>query len=233
MSSSFYRYCAMIMASLTVIVVYLQMTPSRRWRPLPRASDTDSDIIMEHKNAKCCDAISDAILEQICTSSFTSSESNYGPPECNCVDYFYCKLVVVSSVSNNHFEEAKDMIASVQTHMPNTTLIVYSLGLKDSQVQVLRSYCNLEVRIFDFDKYPTLKYSRQNLQKYGWKPLVVQEVSDEFEVILYFDASIRLMSPNQWNVTEVPFIITASIFSWFTVWEQMCEIKLPHCVIYT
>ena len=185
------------MASVFVLVVYLQMRAimwHSRWQPLPRASDTDSDTIMKHKNAKCCDAISGAVLEQICASSgFTMH--NYGPPECTCVDYFYCKLVVVSSVSSNHFEEIKDMIASVQTHMPNTTLIVYSLGLTDTEEQVLRSYCNLELRIFDFDKYPSLSYSRQDLQKYGWKPLVVQEVSDEFEVILYFDCSIRLMSP--------------------------------------
>ena len=160
-------------------------------------SDPILPVDPRYKNARCCAEINGKSLEQIQCHFANKSTivSNLDPPECTCEDYFYCKLVVVSSVSSNHFNEIKDMVASVQTHMPNTTLIVYSLGLTDTEAQVLRSYCNLELRIFDFNKYPSLKYSRRNLQHYGWKPLVVHEVSVEHEVIMYFDCSIRLVSP--------------------------------------
>jgi hypothetical protein len=72
---------------------------------------------------------------------------------------------------------------------------MYNLGLTDEEVALLRSYCNLEVRVFDFDKYPAISYSRNNLCKYGWKPLVAKEVADEYDVILWFDASARLIGP--------------------------------------
>ena len=170
-------------------VVYMSKSDSERWLAVP-----------QYKNAKCCAEINGKSLEQIRCSfaeenTSASVVTHQGPPECTCADYFYCRLVVVSSVSSNHFREIKDMIASVQTQMPNTTLIVYSLGLTATETQELTSYCNLELRTFNFDKYPALNYSRINLQHYGWKPLVVQEVAAEYEVIMYFDASVRLVSP--------------------------------------
>ena len=109
--------------------------------------------------------------------------------------YFYCKLVVVSSVSSNHLSEATEMIVSVQRYMPSTRLIMYSLGLTSGEMELLRSYCNVELQIFDFDKYPTLAYSKNHLRTFGWKPVVVKEVSEQYEVMMYFDSSVRLNGP--------------------------------------
>ena len=150
-------------------------------------------------NDKCCNAINGISLELICgiNQSDESSLVNYSVkselpklvPGCTCADYFYCKLVIVSSISSNHFSEATDMILSVQRYMPNTRLIVYSLGLNDEETSLLKSYCNVELRVFEFNKYPRLQF---NLRTFTWKPLVVQEVSQEYEVVLYFDSSVRL-----------------------------------------
>ena len=184
-----------------------------------------SDIMKSYKRdfmragTKCCncDAIlSGRALEKICSydgkNASSVNEPVYCSSECTCMDYFYCKLVVVSSFSSSHLEEAKDMIASVHTHLPNTKIIVYSLGLTDKEEALLRRYCNLELRIFKFEKYPALKYStgQQNLHKYGWKPLVVQEVSEEYEVALYFDSSVRLMGPI--NETILRYLLSSPSF---------------------
>ena len=156
-------------------------------------------------NDKCCNAVNGVSLEHICGNINHSEESSqtlenvnspdcpqYGPPQCTCANYFYCKLVVVSSMSSNHFSEATDMILSVQRKMPNTRIIMYSLGLTNNEMSLLKSYCNVELRVFDFSKYPNLQ---RNLRTFTWKPLVVQEVSQEYEVVLYFDSSIRLTNP--------------------------------------
>ena len=111
------------------------------------------------------------------------------------MDFFHCKLVIMSAISSDHMAEATEMIISVQEHMPNTRLIMYSLGLTDAEMVLLRSYCNLELRVFDFDKYPAISYSKHNLHKYGWKPLVAKEIADEYDVILWLDASGRLTGP--------------------------------------
>lgn len=149
------------------------------------------------KDSECCDVVNDRALEDLCEYDGMSTTLNTpkGPSGCTCLDYFYCKLVVVSSISSNHYSEAKNMIISVQRHMPHTRLILYSLGLTRKESAQLSSYRNLELRVLDFNKYPSLAYSRKNLRAYGWKPVVVQEISEEYEVVAYFDASVRLTGP--------------------------------------
>ena len=147
---------------------------------------------------KCCDFVNGKALEKLCEyddKSTTPDDTLKGPTGCTCMDYFYCKLVVVSSVSSNHFSEATGMIVSVQRHMPHTRLILYSLGLTGEESELLSSYCNLELRVFDFSKYPHVAYSRKNLRAFGWKPLIVKEISEEYEVLAYFDSSVRLTGP--------------------------------------
>ena len=158
----------------------------------------------KHKNgfigsSKCCDAVRGKALEQVCTHSddingaaklLPSKDLKSGPYSCD--DFFFCKLVIVSAISSNHLAEATEMIISVQEHMPNTRLIMYSLGLTDKEMALLKSYCNLELRVFDFDKYPALSYTKNNLRKFGWKPVIVNEVASEYDVILWLDASGRL-----------------------------------------
>ena len=117
---------------------------------------------------------------------------------CTCLDYLYCRLVVVTAISSNHFDEAQDMIASVQSNLPNTRIVLYDLGLSDSQRNSTSEKCNVEIRKFDFNKYsnvPTVK----NLRSYAWKPLLIKEISQDYEVILYGDASLRVLRP----VTEL------------------------------
>ena len=155
----------------------------------------------EETHNKCCDAVKGRALEEICyyrdfddgdgvnSSPVTRAINQSG---CSCVDYLYCKLVVVSSLSSNHMTEAKKMIALVQKHLPNTKIVMYSLGITDEEMDILRSNRNVEVIVFDFDKYPSLAYSKHDLFTYGWKPMVVKEASEQYEVIAYFDPSVRL-----------------------------------------
>ena len=99
-----------------------------------------------------------------------------------------CKLVMVTGISSNHFTESKAFFGSVHEHMPKTKIIVYDIGLTDSQVSTLQTYCNVEIRKFNFQEYP--KYFK-NLKNYAWKTAVVKEISEEFEIFLFCDASIR------------------------------------------
>ena len=160
----------------------------------------------QHKNGfiktpnKCCDAVRGKDLEQVCIHDnkrgaklIARNDSELGG--CSCDDFFLCKLVIVSAISSNHMAEATEMIISVQKHMPNTRLIMYSLGLTDKEMVLLRSYCNLELRVFDFDKYPDISYCRHKLYKFGWKPVIVNEVVREYDVIMWFDSSVRLSRP--------------------------------------
>ena len=124
-------------------------------------------------------------LEVLCGETSDSGDTE----ECTCIDYMYCRLVVMTGVSSNHFEESRDMIASVQKFLPNTKLIVYNLGLNDVERKTMLTYCNVELRTFHFELYPP---HVKKLFKYAWKPIMHRDVAEEYEVILYGDASITL-----------------------------------------
>ena len=192
---------------LLVFLIYLKQRNHSHIRAKQCSSPTPSNgpAQEQHKNgfiatpSKCCDAVRGKDLEQMCIhdnkrgAKLAKNDSMLDG--CSCEDFFLCKLVIVSAISSNHMAEATEMIISVQEHMPNTRLIMYSLGLTDKEMALLRSYCNLELRTFDFDRYPAISYSRHNLRKYGWKPVIVNEVASEYDVILWFDSSIRLSRP--------------------------------------
>jgi len=107
------------------------------------------------------------------------------------VSDLYKRLVVVTAYSSNHFEEGKGIIASVQKYMPQTKILLYDLGLTAKDRTNASTYCNVEVRTFQWDKYP--KHVRQ-LSRYAWKPLIAREVSQEYDVIMYRDASVHELS---------------------------------------
>ena len=46
------------------------------------------------------------------------------------LDELWRRFVIVTAFSQNHVEEAKGMIASVQKQMPGQRIIVYDLGIK-------------------------------------------------------------------------------------------------------
>ena len=103
----------------------------------------------------------------------------------------YRSLVYVTAFSSNHFAEAKDMISSVQKCLPETKIIVYDIGLNSNQRAEVVAYCNVELRTFKFDKY---KPYVRDCKKYAWKPIIIKEVSMEYDVIMYGDASLRFKS---------------------------------------
>ena len=146
--------------------------------------------------AHCCNILEKltVTLEQLCKADGSIKLSDIAKraeaQQCTCVDFFYCKLVVVTAISSNHYEEAQDMIASVQKFLPSTKLILYDLGLSAAQKGKLQRYCNVEVRSFRFEKYPP---HTKNLQLYAWKTFIIKEVASEYEVLFWGDSSARVI----------------------------------------
>ena len=130
----------------------------------------------------CCREAVEHSLELLCSTK----------RGCNCTAYMMCKLVMVTPISSNHFEESKDYIGTVHKHLPNTRIIVYDVGLKEQEVRTLKSYCNIEVKTFDFNKYPN--YTR-DLKKYAFKGFIMEEMSKNHELFFFSDTSGRLLSP--------------------------------------
>ncbi len=144
----------------------------------------------------CCDATKTMSLKMFvdqsyqCEQRISVKENLY----CGCQEVFACKMVVLTAFSDNHLEEAKDFIGSVQTHMPLTQILVYNLKLSRDKIDYLEQLCNVKVMEFPYEKFPPFV---RNLRTFSWKPLIVNEVasSGDYEIVMWCDASCRLHQP--------------------------------------
>eukprot|EP00731_Ephydatia_muelleri_P010040 Em0005g626a len=167
------------LASIPTHVGISAATPAST--PIPAAT-SHVQSLQTTQAPSCCDISKGIDVEPFCNGSDTLSLRG-----CKCVDVLLCRMVAVTSLSSNHFAEGQDNFGSLQKYFPRTKIIVYDLGLTESERRQLTSYCNVELRNFPFEKYPD---HVRDLQTYAFKPLVVSEVAREYEVILYGDASV-------------------------------------------
>uniref|UniRef100_A0AC35EWR1 Uncharacterized protein n=1 Tax=Panagrolaimus sp. PS1159 TaxID=55785 RepID=A0AC35EWR1_9BILA len=101
---------------------------------------------------------------------------------------------LVTAFSKNHFREALRscyLIGNLkETQKWNKGfMIAYLLGdLTKDLINHYQKVCPfVEIRDFQFEDYPKFV---GNLKEYRWKPLIIQEMLDEFDNIFYFDTSV-------------------------------------------
>ena len=171
----------------------------------------ENGLIGPHPRQFCCEHISGFPLEKICPSYDSKAKLVPVPGQdstnCTCEDFLYCRLVIVTAISSNHFREAQDMFSSVQANLPHTRLIVYDLGLSIREKIQLSRYCNVQVRTIDFSNYPL---HVKKLDNYAWKPIITSEITRVYEVVIYGDASLRIFQPAEEKLIplllEFPFV---------------------------
>ncbi|XP_071790327.1 uncharacterized protein [Asterias amurensis] len=104
------------------------------------------------------------------------------------LDEIFKRTVIVTAMSSNHYKEGKVMISTAQNVMPNTRIVVCDLGLIPSEIRELSTFCNVEVRSFNFSKYPP---HVKDLLNYAWKPALIKELLYEFGAVFWADSSVR------------------------------------------
>ncbi|VDN26887.1 unnamed protein product [Gongylonema pulchrum] len=98
---------------------------------------------------------------------------------------------MVTALSDNHFSEGMEMIASIRKYWPQQQVIVYDIGLGKENLEFVRQLCNIIYRYFDFSAYPTYV---QDLKQYRWKPLVIAEVLKDYRAAWWLDSSMRFIN---------------------------------------
>ena len=111
------------------------------------------------------------------------------------VEDMYHHLIIVTALSDNHVSESTDMFSTVRSCFPEKKILVYDLGLNQANRRKLTQKGNIEIRPFPFKEYSNVTYLK-NLYCYGWKPIIAYKVSLEYNVILYGDSSLRMISCN-------------------------------------
>ena len=192
-------YFAMTVSALVgILTIYLMCDVIRH-------SDNASDVHSISGTAVEWPARPRRLTEELCRGEVRLDERQH------CVQLMLNRLVIATGFSSNHYDEALNMIASVQTVMPEVKLIVYDLGMTSQHRATVLRMCGVELRSFDFAKYPQ---HVRDLLKYAWKPIIANELVKDYEVMMWGDASVRLLKPLQEYILpylldiEAPFVGT-------------------------
>ncbi|GMS93788.1 hypothetical protein PENTCL1PPCAC_15963, partial [Pristionchus entomophagus] len=100
------------------------------------------------------------------------------------------KVVFVTYSSSNHFNESRKVIRSLRAVFDNK-IIFYDLGLRPNEILELSNVCNLEVKKFKFEKYPSFV---AHLLGYNFKPIIMAEVFSQFKDYWIIDSSVRFFN---------------------------------------
>ena len=89
----------------------------------------------------------------------------------------------------------QNLVASIQTWEPHARIILYDLGLDAAQAITARNWLTVEYRPFALHCY--YPYGKHFMwpQCYAWKPMIIKEVLDERDCMLYLDGGVELRGP--------------------------------------
>ncbi|PIC25596.1 hypothetical protein B9Z55_018472 [Caenorhabditis nigoni] len=98
----------------------------------------------------------------------------------------------VSAISSDHFGNFLQMYNLLKRHWPKQKVLLYSLDLSDTQIEKLKEDENIEIRKFNYKKYP--KYV-ENWAEYRFKAVILAEAIREFPNIWWTDSHNRWLEP--------------------------------------
>jgi hypothetical protein len=109
---------------------------------------------------------------------------------------------IITASSQNHYFTLIQFIHTFVQHMsPNDKLIVYNLGITsynwETLQQIFFKNTNIVYRTFDYSKYPEYVNIEKNCVEYAWKPLLIQEVCDQYgeNIYIWMDSGNLINGP--------------------------------------
>jgi hypothetical protein len=105
--------------------------------------------------------------------------------------------IFVSAASEEYFNYLLNLLESISKFRFNK-VVVYDLGLNEDQVLQLKKESYIDLRKFDFDKFPSFVSERQESNQgkigaYSWKAAIIHEVVNEYKTqVLWLDSANTL-----------------------------------------
>lgn len=106
---------------------------------------------------------------------------------------------IITASDYKFYDSLIQLIDSIIIHEPNTNIVVYDIGLMTSHIEELKKTNRVELKTFDFEKYPKFLSERDKFGKlgaYAWKSAILNEVleHENRDIILWLDAGNILTS---------------------------------------
>ncbi|CAD5233093.1 unnamed protein product [Bursaphelenchus xylophilus] len=106
--------------------------------------------------------------------------------------------VFVTGASSNHFEELRTFIDRLRRIYTKNQVIVYDLGLENDEISEVKSWCNVELKTFNFSVYPE---HVANLQTYAFKMIIIDALQT-LNAFFYTDTSVAFKSQAHEDLLE-------------------------------
>lgn len=104
-------------------------------------------------------------------------------------------IILVTASSAHFVDRLENLIGSIHFHEPHVSIIIFDLGMTDSQLSRITCMANIQIEIFPFEFYPS---HVADLDIFAYKALLLKEVFDKYrsktKAILYLDAGAELRS---------------------------------------
>ena len=121
-------------------------------------------------------------------------------------------ILFISAAEKNYFSQLRSLIESFQDNS-KCKLIIYDIGLEKGQIEIFKKkFKDSELRKFNFKKHPEFlgQYYDGKLGNYAWKPVIVEEIIEEFKSkVVWLDAGNLITS-------KIVFLKINAYSSWFS-----------------
>lgn len=95
-----------------------------------------------------------------------------GGSSSNTIELIQSKLLILTACSANHYQSLQYMLYSLREY--NAQVILYDLGLLQSQRLELIQWNKLVIHRFPFNQYPTHVDIAVEAGQYAWKPIIIE-----------------------------------------------------------
>lgn len=106
-------------------------------------------------------------------------------------------LTIVSGADSSHFKSLVQFIKSALRYEQYSNLVIYDLGLSKEESDFIKNnFPEVNLRIFDYSKYPSYFNIRTDAGKFAWKPVIISDVLYEFKCsAIWLDAGCLITQP--------------------------------------
>jgi hypothetical protein len=104
-------------------------------------------------------------------------------------------MVVVSAANEQYFPALKNLAASVKFWSPERQIVVYNLGMTESQLEDVKTWSNLRTLKWEEGIPQSLPPHFNELKNYAWKPTIINETVHKYRSIVWADSGSTFTGP--------------------------------------
>lgn len=107
------------------------------------------------------------------------------------------KFVIVTGSDSSHFKSLYQLLKSLEIFEKNTKTIIFDLGITLKEREIIqKDFPNFELRKFNYSDYPSYFNIKINAGEYAWKPVIINDILNEFKSsVCWLDSGNLIVKP--------------------------------------